>query len=255
MNRIASRAFALVAALAVSVSLLALAAAPARAADEAKAKPAAKLKKNQAWVAPDWEARGIKSIAIAPLGSVERSVEAETIARRGLEGALAGRPYRFRPVSSILEAVKLGKADAAWAAAVAASTKGAPLDSASAGAVRAALGTDGLLLTQVTNWQRYVVDEQTRGASFTQVGVDVLLYSLADGAIVWRGSFLEKGDGPYNEPQSGDRDTRDPSGNLNARRASLEPPAFEEVVEKLMERVAGALPKPATPPAPSPAGG
>jgi hypothetical protein len=235
--------------------LAAITAAPAHAADEAKAKPAAKLKKNQAWVAPDWEARAIKSIAIAPVRSVERNVEAETIARRGLESALADRPYRFRPVRSIMEAVKLEKADAAWAAAVAAATKGVPLDSASADAVRAALTTDGLLFTQVTNWQRYVVDEQTRGASFTQVGLDAVLYSLADGAVVWRGSFVEKGDGPYNEPQTGDRDTRDPSGNLNARKAALEPPAFEEVVEKLMGRVAGALPKPAPAPASAPAGG
>lgn len=253
MNRPTAPALA----LAVAVAFLAVAAAPAQAADEAKAKakPAAKLRKNQAWVAPDWEARAIKSIAIAPVRSVERNVEAETIARRGLESALADRPYRFRPVSSIMEAVKLEKADAAWAAAVGAATKGAPLDSASTGAVRAALTTDGLLFTQVTHWQRYVVDEQTRGASFTQVGIDAVLYSLADGAVVWRGSFVEKGDGPYNEPQTGDRDTRDPSGNLNARKAALEPPAFEEVVEKLMGRVAGALPKPAPAPASAPAGG
>jgi hypothetical protein len=237
------------------LAVVALAAAPATPAAAADAKPAVKLKKNQAWVAPDWNSRGIRSIAIAPLRSVERNPEAEALARRGLEAALAGRPFRFRGAGTILEAVKLGRAEAPWAAAVAAAAKGAPLDSATAGPVGAALRTDALLFTSVTHWQRYVVDAQTRGSSFTQVGVDAVLYSLADGAVVWRGSFVEKGDGPYNEPQSGDRDLRDPSGNLEARKSSLEPPAYEVVIEKLMERVAAALPRPAPAPAAAPAGG
>ena len=215
------------------------------AADAAKDKPIAKLKKNQSWVAPDWDARAIRSIAIAPLRSVERNLEAETLARRGLEAALAGRPYRFRGADTFLEAVKTGKADEAWALAVAAATRGAPLDSATVPSLRAALSTDAILVASITNWQRYVVDEQTRGASFTQVGVEITLYSLADGLPVWRAHFVEKGDGPYNEPQGGDATSRDPSGYNAGRKAALEPPAYEVVIEKLMSRVAGALPKPA----------
>ena len=176
----------------------------ARAADVAKDKPAAKLKKNQTWVAPDWEARAIRSIAVAPMRSVDRNAEAEALARKGLEAALAGKPYRFRPAQTFMESVKRGNAEPAWTAASAAAAKSAPFDTTSASTLKTALTSDAVLVATVTNWQRYVVDEQTRGASFTQVGVDLAMYSLADGALVWRGSFVEKGDGPYNEPVSGD---------------------------------------------------
>lgn len=232
--------------------LLAAPAVPAFSADAAKDKAAApRLKKNQTWVAPDWEARAIRSIAIAPLRSVERNAEAETIARKGLEAALSGKPYRFRPAGSFMESVKLGNAEPAWTAAGGAAAKSAPFDTASARSLQGALSTDALLVATVTNWQRYVVDEQTRGASFTQVGVDVTMYALGDGAIVWRGSFVEKGDGPYNEPAGGDATQRDPSGYNTGRKAQLEPPRYEEVVEKLMNRVASTLPKPAAAAAPA----
>lgn len=240
-----NRTLRVLAAIAFPFAVAALATGAALAADEAKDKAAPRLKKNQAWVVPDWEARAIRSIAIAPLRSVERNPEAETIARKGLEAALAGKPYRFRPAGSFMESVKLGQAEAAWTAAGGAATRAAPFDTASARVLHGALGSDAILVATVTNWQRYVVDEQTRGASFTQVGVDVTMYSLADGAVVWRGSFVEKGDGPYNEPAGGDATQRDPSGYTTGRKAQLEPPRYEEVVEKLMSRVATALPRPA----------
>lgn len=244
--------------LVLALALSARSELPARAADTANDKPAAKLKKNQVWVTPDWEARAIRSIAIAPLRSVERDAAAEALARRGLEAALAGKAYRFRPAGTVPDLVQRARADAAWAAAAAAAGKGAPLDSASARALREALSADAVFFSSVTNWQRYIVDEQTRGASFTQVGLDAALYSLTDGAIVWRGNFVEKGDGPYNEPLGGEGSTRDPSGYATGRRAVLEPPAYEEVVQKLMNRVTTALPRPAgaTPASPaSPAPG
>ena len=241
MSRSAPRSLA----LALGLVLAAVAPAAPAADAPAAAKPAARLKKNQVWVAPDWEARGIRSMAIAPLRSVERNVEAEAMARRGMEGAFHARGIRFRGAGSILESVQRSRADAAWAAAVAAAAKGAPLDSASAAALKEALSSDALLFASLTSWQRSIVDEQTRGSSFTQVGLEATMYSLADGAVVWRGHFVEKGDGPYNEPPTGDAATRDPSG-YSGRRAALEPPGYEEVVEKLMIRVAAALPKSAS---------
>ena len=245
---------ALVAALVIGVGVAPI--GVAGAVDVGK-KPAKKirLKKNQAWVAADWNDRALRSIAIAPLRSVERKPEAEAIARRMLENALAERPYKYLGSGSIMEAVKRGGIEEAYAAAGAAFGREEPLDSVTARALRERLQTDGFLFTNITTWQRSIVDENTRGASFTQVGVDVALYALADGAIVWQGSFQEKGDGPYNEPRMREGgDARDPGSNTVGRSGSLEPPTFEEVVDKLMIRVAAALPKPA-PVVPPPAAG
>jgi hypothetical protein len=237
------RAAALVAAFAL-VAVAVLAPSPAAAAD----KPA-KPKKNQAWVAPDWDARAIRTIAFTPVRSNDHNPESEALVRRFLEAELADRSIRIAGQGAVLEAVKRGGADASLRAAHGAFGRGAPLDTTSARILQGALGNDAILLTNVTNWQRYVVDENTRGQSFTQVAVDVALYALADGAIVWRGSFQEKGDGPYNEPRSADAPTRDPGSNAFGSKGALEPPAFEEVVEKLATRIAATLPKPAAKPA------
>ena len=75
-------------------------------------------------------------------------------------------------------------------------------------------------------------------------GRDIALVSLKDGAIVWRGSFLEKGDGPYNDPNTAEVTERDATGNSTAKQAQLEPPSYREVLEKLANRVRGTLPKP-----------
>lgn len=227
----------------------------ARAADSGK-KDARKagLKKNQAWVVANWKTRAIRTIAIAPLRSVERKPEAEILARRMLENALADTPYKYLGPGSVMEAIKRSELETAYAAAGDAFSREAPLDSTTARELRERLQTDALLFTNLINWQRSIVDQNTRGASFTQVAVDVVLYSFADGAIVWQGSFQEKGDGPYNEPRLREGgDVRDPGGNSVARAGSLDPPSFEEVVDKLMLRVAAALPKPAPAAAPAPA--
>jgi len=172
--------------------------------------------------------------------------------RRALENALAERGFKLLPGGSILATADRGGATAAIDAATKAFDAGAMLDTTSTAALRRALGTDALLLTNLRQWKRYVVDEYTRGASFTEVGIDAGMFSLVDGQAIWRGSFLEKMDGPYNEPQRGDQDVRDPGRNSKAT-AALEPPLYEEVLDKLMLRVAGTLPKPVAAPAPAPA--
>lgn len=237
-------AVALVAALACAAPLVLAVVDPAFAADERKPTPTTKLKKNQAVLADDWAQRGIRSIAVTPVRMLDGDEQALALTRRALENALADRGFKLLGGASILSTADRGDATPALEAATKAFDAGTPLDTVSAAALHGALHTDALLLTNLRQWKRYVVDEYTRGASFTEVGVDVGMFSLADGQMIWRGSFLEKMDGPYNEPARGDQDVRDPGRNSKAT-AALEPPLFEEVLDKLMLRVAGTLPRPA----------
>ncbi len=251
-----ARALAFLAVIACAAPLVLAPASPASAADEKKPTPTTKLKKNQAVLADDWAQRGIRSIGVMPARALDGDEQALSLTRRALENALAERGFKLLGGGSILATADRGDATPAIEAATKAFDAGAILDTTSTTALRRALGTDALLLTNLRQWKRYVVDEYTRGASFTEVGIEVGMFSLTDGQIVWRGSFLEKMDGPYNEPQRGDQDIRDPGRNSKST-AALEPPLFEEVLDKLMLRVAGTLPKPvakapATPAAPAP---
>ncbi len=236
-----------VAAVAITTCALAIALAPlalrtvASAKDEAKP---AKLKKNQAWVAPDFATQGVRAIAFAPVSSFDRSPESEKYVQQYVEPGFAQLKYRFVSQATTMDRVRRGEAQKSMDALHAAFLAGEPIDTALTHAVAAQVGTDAMIFTHVTQWQRYVVDAQTRGQSFTQVGVEMTMISLKDGRPLWRGNFQEKGDGPYNDPSTQQVTERDPGGNQQGKRSQLDPPSYPEVLEKLVGRAAKAMPPP-----------
>jgi Ni/Co efflux regulator RcnB len=236
--------------IAVTLLVCALAAPVTRAhAEDAKktdSKPV-KLKKNQAYVAPNLADYKLVSFALAPVTSLDRNVDAEKMVRQASEAAFSGTKYKLQGSSYVMELVRKSGVEPQFNAISKAAAQGAVPDSASLGAVSRQVPAQAILFSNVTQWQRLVVDASTRGQSFTQVGGDFVLVSLKDGTALWRGSFLEKGDGAYNDPNIAETTERDATGQSTARQAQLEPPSYIEVVEKLMTRVAGTLPKPATP--------
>ncbi|MEP7029159.1 MAG: hypothetical protein ABI960_11225 [Candidatus Eisenbacteria bacterium] len=230
-------------------ALVLLAAAPAVAADS----KAPRLKKNQASIAPDFAAYRVVTIGMAPVTSIDHVEENEKLFRQAVESGFGPLDhYKFQASSYFIDAVrKAGMADV-LAGIEKAAQDGAPIDTAAVAALRGKVALQAVLFSRLSTWQRLVVDPSTRGQSFTQVGADFALVSLKDGAVIWRGSFLEKGDGPYNDPGAGEVTERDAGGNSTARRAQLEPPSYREVLEKLLRRATAMLP-PAAAPTPKPA--
>lgn len=224
--------------------LLASTAAVAVASDKDEKKPA-KLKKNQAYVAPDFAARGIKRIALAPPTAIENSKpeEVEKLATQAFGAAFQSLGYQIVPPTYLREQGAKGEVNDELASLYKSFLAGGgSLDTVAAHAVALKIPVDAILYSHMTTWQRVLIDPYTRGQSFTQLGGDMALYSLADGAVLWRGAFQEKMDGPYNEPMGGDAAQIDPSGNA-AKAARLEPPGFPEVLQKLAQRAAGTMPK------------
>lgn len=234
-----------------------LALAPGRTALAADVRPEAKtpkIKKNQAYVAPDFAAYGVTALALAPPSSIDHIEENEKLFGQAIEngfGNLEG--YRFQGSSYFIDGVRKAGLTDQLAAIEKAALAGLPADSTSVAALRAQAQVQAILFGRLSTWQRFVVDPYARGQSFTQVGGDFALVSLKDGSLLWRGSFLEKGDGPYNDPNTAEVTERDVGGNSTARQAQLEPPSFREVLEKLLRRVTATVPKssaPAAKPAP-----
>lgn len=217
--------------------------APAAEKDKKDEKKATKLKKNQAYVAPDFAARGLKSIAMPAPTAVEKSEDGERLVTQALGAAFSPLGYRMMPPSYVKEQSARAGETARLEVLQKSFLAGTALDTAACQTLGEKLMADAILFTNVTTWQRVKIDPYTRGQSFTQVGGDLALFSLKDGVVLWRGTFQEKMDGPYNEPAAGEATQVDPGGNA-ARTARLEPPGYPEVLQKLMERAAGTLPKP-----------
>jgi hypothetical protein len=227
------------------VALLALSVGFAHAADK---KPE-KTKKNQAWVVPDFPAYGISTIGMAQVSSLERNADNEREFRNAIETGFGTLPgYKLQSVTWFLDGVRKAGATDAVAALEKSSLAGLPTDTTAFNSLKGKLNVDAILFSRLSTWQRQVVDPNTRGQSFTQVGGDFALVSTRDGAILWRGNFVEKGDGPYNDPNTAEVTERDATGNSTARMAQLEPPSYREVLEKLANRVRGTMPKPAAKP-------
>ena len=227
---------------------VAFAAHHAHAADKDKDK-AAKVKKNQAWVAPDFAGYGIKTIGLAPVSSLDHNEANEREFRNALEngfGTLAG--YQLQSTSWFVDGARKAGASNAVAALEKTALAGTSTDTTVAAALTGKLQVDAILYARLNTWTRQVVDADTRGQSFTQVGGDFALVATKNGAVIWRGTFVEKGDGPYNDPNTAEVTQRDATGNSTAKQAQLEPPSYQEVLEKLVNRVRGTLP---TPPAKS----
>lgn len=238
----ATRRLASAAGFVLAVALAQSTTHPALAADDKSAKKT-KLKKNEAIVTPAWAAIGVTSVALAPVRSLAGDEQALRLTKSAIENALHDRGFKVFPAGNVLATVDRDGTKGAYDAAIRAFEGDAALDSMNAAALGGSFRTDALFVVNLNQWQRYIVDEYTRGASFTQVGIDGTVFSLRDGAVLWRGSFQEKMDGPYNEPQRGDLDARDPGRN-SQKKADLEPPLFEEVLDKLMLRTTNAMPKP-----------
>jgi Ni/Co efflux regulator RcnB len=222
------------------IVLLAFAPIAAQAADKPQ-----KPKKNQALVVPNFAEYGIVSIGMAPVSSSDHNEANEREFRNAVEtgfGTLEG--YKLQQTSWFIDGVRKAGATGALATLEKSALNGAPSDSAAIAALKGKVQVDAVLFSRLGTWTRQVVDVNTRGQSFTQVGADFAMISLKDGAIVWRGNFLEKGDGPYNDPNTAEVTERDATGNSTARQAQLEPPSYREVLEKLVNRTRGTLPKP-----------
>ena len=222
------------------VVLLAFAPVAAHAADKAP-----KAKKNQAQVAPNFAEYGIVSIGMAPVSSFDHNEANEREFRNAVETGFGTLPgYQLQQTSWFIDSVRKAGANNALAALEKSALAGAPSDTLAIAALQGKVQVDAVLFSRLGTWTRQVVDVNTRGQSFTQVGADFAMVSLKDGAIVWRGNFLEKGDGPYNDPNTAEVTERDATGNSTARQAQLEPPSYREVLEKLVNRTRGTLPKP-----------
>jgi hypothetical protein len=229
-------------AFAVLGVLLALAVLP-RAGLAADAK-AIKVKKNQAWVAPDFAAYGVTTIGMAPISSIDHVEDNERQFKNAIETSFGILPgYKLQASGWFMETVRKAGAGPAMAALEKTALAGAPTDSATLAALKGKVQVQAILFARLSTWTRLVVDPNTRGQSFTQVGGDFALVSLKDGALLWRGSFSEKGDGAYNDPNSAEVTERDAGGNSTAKAAQLEPPSYREVLDKLASRVSATLPK------------
>lgn len=243
MPRLNRLLVAAVAALAVPVALAAL----------VSDTPAAKKSKTDNYLSPDYASYQVQSIALLPvdiLVPVNMSQQEEdpvVLVRRYLERGLRPTGYTFVSASGLRAAAKSTGLTESYEALVKDwHTKG-ELDTTALKALGGARVADAVLAPMITTWNRSTIDPSVAGQSITEIGLLLALYSTRTGALLWRESYLEKGEGPYNNPGTGGGYVTGVQGSTlgNTARTStaLDPPTYGEIVTNVSKKVEKSFPK------------
>lgn len=231
--------------------------------------PAAKKSKTERFLHKDFASYGVQSVGLMPVAMLvqvnrrEQDEEPTDLVRRHVERAVRPSGFKFMDERGLRAVAKAAGAAEALDALEGSWRKSGELDTTALKALGTAKVADAVLATMVTTWNRATIDPGVAGQSITEVGLLLSLYSTRTGELLWRDMYLEKGEGPYNNPGSGYVTGVQGSSLGNTARTStaLDPPTYDEIVSKVdkkIEKTFPAAPKvapktvPAAPPAAPP---
>jgi hypothetical protein len=224
------------------------------AADAAKA-PA------ERYLRPDYASFHVRTIAILPVATLspvpERGRENNPFEIVGIhqERALAETGYRFVTQSLLRSTARAAGADSAVGQLMSSWQTRGEMDSTALKAIGTLGVADAGLASMVTVWDRSTIDPSVTGQSMTQIGVRMALYSTRTGELLWRDTFMDKGEGPYNNPDENNVTGMSRTGlTPTAQTAtSLEPPTYDDVAVKLEKKIRSGFPPVPKPAASTPA--
>jgi hypothetical protein len=218
--------------------LLVLAASPALAA---------KSKKGDLFkTAPDFASYNLKSIALLPIATYDRNVEAERIVATLWGADLKDTGYRW--VSAGLSRDLLGgqKADSLLKVVRDDILKDVRVDSLSAPALCAKLRVDAVLSVRVDQWEQQQLLWSQSGRPTTSVQVKSALVD-SSGALLWTASGSETGEGAYHDPNTNPISVSSSGLDQQPIKGEGGPPAFDEVLGRMLLRWAGQFPRAGAP--------
>jgi hypothetical protein len=224
---------------------------------------AAKKSKTERFLHPNFTAYNVRSIGLIPVAILipvdHRQAEEEPadLVRRYVERAVRPSGYKFLDERTLQAAAKAGDAGESLAAMENSWHKSGELDTMALKALGAAKVADAVLATMITTWNRVTIDPSVTGQSITEVGLLLSLYSTRTGELLWRDTYLEKGEGPYNNPGNTNVIGVQGSNLGNTARTStaLDPPTYQEIVTRVSNKIGKTFPPaPKVVPQPVPAG-
>jgi hypothetical protein len=216
------------------------------------AQPAGAAKKEPAerYLRRDYASFQVRSIGLLPVTTLTpvtvRGRENDPIEIVGIheERALAPVGYRFLSQSLFRSTARAAGADSAIGRLASSWRTRGELDSTALKAVGATGVVDAVLVSMVTVWDRSTIDPSVAGQSMTQIGLRMALYSTRTGELLWRDTFMEKGEGPYNNPGEANVTGMSRTGLTPSAQTytALDPPTYDDVAVKLEKKIRTGFP-------------
>jgi len=199
------------------------------------------------YVSSTWADLGIKSLAYVGLGSSSGNPMGEKAANRVVEGELRGSQDRFILLGT---SMAMGRAEKAGKAALFEKVQAVwrsdrKADQFLAAELSKALGVDGLLFADLTDWTEERISADQEGTSWSRAGIGLYIYGGEQGLLVWGADRDLRADSiPYRPAPTGEdsASTERSQRSVNRTDSTPEPPAIEDVARELLGELIASFP-------------
>jgi hypothetical protein len=196
-------------------------------------------------IAPDFASFGVKSIAMLPIATFDRSVPAERMVADLWGQNFRATGYRWLSVTTARGMLLSTVGDSTVKAVREQMLKNARVDSLQAPLLCAKLRTRAVLCLRVDLWEQQPILWNQSGRPTTTVQLKAALVD-STGTLLWSASGGETGEGPHHDPSTNPIDVRSSVSKDNQPITGQGgPPGFEEVLNRLLLRWLPQFPQPA----------
>jgi hypothetical protein len=195
-------------------------------------------------IAPDFASHGVKSIALLPIATFDRSLPAERMVADLWGQNFRGTGYRWISAPTVREMLLSSLGDSTVKVVREQMLKNVRVDSLQAPLLCAKLRTSAVLCLRVDQWEQRPILWNQSGRPMTAVQLKAALVD-SSGMLLWSASGSETGEGPYHDPSTNPIGVSSTSLESTPITGQGGPPAFDEVLNPLLLRWAPQFPQPA----------
>ena len=193
---------------------------------------------------PDFASFGVKSVALLPIATFDRSLPAERTVAELWGQNFKAIGYRWISAGTSRDMLLGSVGDSTVKAVREQMLKNVRVDSLQAALLCAKLRTDAVLCVRVDQWEQLPVMWNQSGRAMTSVQLKAALVD-STGTLLWSAAGSQTGEGSYHDPSTAPVGVSATSLESTPITGEGGPPAFELVLNPLLARWAPQFPRPA----------
>jgi hypothetical protein len=193
---------------------------------------------------PDFASFGVKSIALLPIATFDRSLQAERAVADLWGQAFKGTGYRWISAATAREMLLSAVGDSTVKVVREQMLKNVRVDSLQAPLLCAKLRTSAVLCVRVDQWEQQPILWNQSGRPTTTVQLRAALVD-SSGTLLWNASGSETGEGPYHDPSTNPIGVSSTTLESTPVTGQGGPPSHDEVLNRVLLRWLPQFPRPA----------
>jgi hypothetical protein len=192
--------------------------------------------------APDFASYHVKSIALLPIATYDRNLDAERIVATLWGADLKDTGYRWISAATTRDLLGGQKGDSLLKVVRADILDDVRVDSVFAGVLCAKLRTDALLAVRVDQWEQQQLLWSQSGRPSTSIQIKAALVD-SSGALLWTASGSETVEGLYHDPSTNPISVSSSGLDQQPIKGEGGPPEYVDVLQRMLVRWSGQFPR------------